>query len=203
MKSSLKLRTQYEFKPPFDSYASDDFFIVLTESTIESLVHDGIDVYNLVYEPIGISIDVYKQDYIERVSIVTLNNGVNNIFIPSKYITPKQEVSRFKYTPYGLTVNLGNLTTTDLIVFNTLKSSIVELVKHHLGVTPVVNDMPLGTEVLKTEAEHITIKTARTVIKQTTPIAQTQNAILQAEITRLQNANQVLSDLIIAKIPIG
>ena len=203
MDNSLRVKSQYTFKPPFDSLQTDRFYNVDTESTIEALVKDGVDVFNLVYKPNGVTLDVFMADFTEGVSIVSLTDGATIIPVPSKYLLSRQDISKHRYTPIGITVNLGNLTSIERTVIPAIESDIVNLIKHYIGVTPVVSDVELGSIVLKTEAEHITVNTARAVIKQTTPSLQVENARLQVEIAKLNAIIEEQTKVIVNKIPLG
>ena len=203
MEHSLIPKQRYTFKAPFDNLHSDNFYIVEQNATMDSLIDDNVDVFNSVYVPNNVTFDTYNADFSNGVSILTLYDGTNRVIVPSKYISPRNEISKHNYTEYGLTFNLGGLTTEEIVTLSQIEADIIQLIKHMIGVTAVSKQVALMELPPKTELEHTTIQSARAVIKLTTDSIRVENAKLKVDNLKLKAIITDQSNVIINKVPIG
>jgi hypothetical protein len=117
----------------------------------------GEDTYDVYYLPRQITKEVYNTHVTAGVYLITLQSGTGSIvYVPSVYILSAPNVSGVKYGTVMLGVSLGAL--ADNVSLEALKTSITNLVRDTLGVTPTLKAMVVSQASLISQTDHEAIE---------------------------------------------
>lgn len=134
---------------------------------LTDIIASGLDPFEEYYEPNGITDTAYQLDLLADVSIVSLvSSGGNWLYVPSTAILSYPTTSGVSYTAMMVGVSLGALPdSTDLTA---LKTSVSNVVKDLLGVTPTIKEVAVSDTALISYVKHTSIETARNTLRVTT-----------------------------------
>lgn len=180
----------FRLRAPFDDLLpTQTTLTVKGVRKLSEIIASGIDPYEKYYEPQGISEAIYDLDFLADVSIISLTSGSGQwLYVPSTSIISYPNVNGVSYTSMILGVSLGSLADTTLL--DALKTSITNVVKDALGVTPDIKEIAASASAIVSHDDHVLIENARSVIKVTNKsdralLLQSQIA-LTAATTRIQ-----------------
>jgi len=120
---------KFTFKDPVNLVLNENMeYKVVGIRAIKELIDTGDDPLKTIYEPIGLSEDMFRIDVANKVNIIVLTNTSGNsyTYVPDSYIVGAPDTSGYKYAENMLAINLGNL-PLDLDLTN-IKEEIVDLI---------------------------------------------------------------------------
>lgn len=126
----------FKIASPFWKEEYDNVTMKLVEiRNIQEMVNANIKVYELIYEPVGLSKDIYEEDNSNEVPILSFSNSKReHIYIPANRLGSVPDISGERYQSQILSFNLGllpvNFDNTSLV------DNIKELIEATIGVTP-------------------------------------------------------------------
>ncbi len=123
-------------------------------------VEKGENVYELFYEPKGLSEAVYNADKALGANIITLVSGsLPIIHVPDTYIEAYPDYDIVPYKSVVLSVALGPLPDSTDLTF--LKTQVAALASDITGVVGQVNEHVLPSLDVVTRSQHTTLETGR------------------------------------------
>lgn len=146
---NINTRGRFTFKEPVNSVVAKDLeYRVVAIRTIKELIDTDDDPLKTVYNPIGLSEDVYREDVKNNINIITLSpvDGNTYNYIPESYIVGAPVITGNKYAETLLAINLGKL-PIDLDI-TILTDEIKDIVKELYG---------LEVQVVKTNTSAVEI----------------------------------------------
>lgn len=149
----LGLRGIFEFKNQFKE-RSETICEVIKMATIDSLILDGLDVYQDIYLSNGISEDQYKKDMENKTFIVFFKNDKGETFyLPSTSIVKTPSENTRDYTQYTLAIVLEKTPINQ--DFKSIFTQLKSLVKDELGLESKVALYQTGVIEPVDEATHL------------------------------------------------
>lgn len=185
----------FEVKEPFQ--VSEGVEYVVTEvRSFEELLRLGIDIFNDVYAPLGLSNDDFVEDRVKLASLVTLSgNGSPTLFIPDTYITSMPNSTSVPYNHAIISVSLGAV--PDTLLLENLKTNIGELVLGELGITPMVKEHVANLNpTYVTNRDHQVAENQRKARLENNTSLYNQNSAKDIEIAKLQRKIADLEEFI-------
>lgn len=158
---------------------------------INDFIELGVDPYEEVYQPEGISRSVYDNDAAKNVAIVSLVSQNNHwIYVPSTYISSYPNVNGIPYVSLVLGVSLGAI--PHYMDMTGLSNAIKNLVRDTIGVVPQITQVAVSDVTNLSQRDHDSLETNRQQA-----IINTQTDRAQAIALRAENATlrQQLNDL--------
>lgn len=143
----------FKVSAPFDRFVVEKISYTCTSirsiTEIQTYTRSVLDEYYLFY---GLTAEDYHQDILNNELIVSLRNGSEFIYVPSKFILSYPDVTGIPYHVLSLAVTLGAIPVgTDLSV---LKDKIEELVITNIGLTPITEEVEVSATKYFSEEEH-------------------------------------------------
>jgi hypothetical protein len=127
---------------------------------ITSLLNIGIDVFSTYYSANGLSDQIYTNDVLDEVPIVTLTAADGTtLILPSSYISTVPDTQSVPYSNFYFVVDLGKLPND--IAVTQVKADIVSLVDDALGISSLLVQAVNPDSTLHTYAAHLTLDAAR------------------------------------------
>lgn len=152
---------------------------------ISDLLADGLDPFNLVYEPLNVDKPTYIKDLKDDVCIISLQTGNGEwAHFPSNAIIKFPNMNGIVYRAIMLGVSLGAL--PDTMLLDALKTSISNLVYDTLGVTTEIKEIVISNPAIVPKVDHDLIEAARL----------SKVTVTMSDSSKLSKANQ---DLAIAR----
>lgn len=102
---------KFKFLAPFDNETYENQELTVTSiRSIKELKDNGMDVFKLIYQVVGLTENDFIQDFTNTVPIIFLTASTGNyIHIPANRITSLPDTSGIKYQERVLAINLGLL----------------------------------------------------------------------------------------------
>jgi len=139
----INSKGRYTVAPPFDTvFRSDIEYKVIAIRSITELLSEDIDVYSLIYQPVGLTEDDMNEDLTNNVPIITFQSESGTLlYIPASYITSIPLIAGKIFTQKIIAINLG-LVPEDLNL-DAVVEDVTDYVQSLLGIQP-------STEVIDT-----------------------------------------------------
>ena len=101
-------RGRFKFLDPIGKFIdSNKEYTISSVSTIDLLINERIDVYNIIYKPYGLNMVDFKNDLETKIPIIGLLTTGNKLFyVPAKYIVEAPLTDGVYYTVRGITIKL-------------------------------------------------------------------------------------------------
>lgn len=148
-----------KFKAPFDTNKYNNTVLTFTSMrTFKEFYTEDINIFKMLYETNGLTIDNYTNDVSNGVLIYTfISNKDEYIYVPSNYVdftdSNKHIIS---YTPRMISFNLGLL--PDDLNIEPLCNDILGTIKEYLELEPAYQIVRYGESVLVTSEEDKDIR---------------------------------------------
>lgn len=159
---------------------------------ISDFMIEGVNVYDEIYQPEGISQAKYDQDLLNQVCIVSLVSGADHwVHVPSTYIIAYPDLNGIAYNVLVLGLEIGAVPNyRDL---TGLKAALSDLTRDTLGMVPTVREVVISAEQKLSQADHDALENARNVMITN---SQTDRAKLIAAQYELATLRQQYNDLV-------
>lgn len=157
------------------------------------------DVYQRVYAPFNVSVERYRSDVENLVTLVTLvSSSEPELLIPDSFISGFPEVTAVPYSHIVLSVSLGGIAET--VPLNELKVAISELVFANLGINSVVKEHQSGfvTEWIDYN-QHKLIEANRMSIMNNNNGIYSEKRRLENELLELTRKYEILEQLVVSE----
>lgn len=182
--------------PPFDELIDiNTVYVVEAIRSFPEMERRDRDVFTEIYDPQGLSEDIYKEDANANASIITLKAVDESLyFIPNTYIESYPGMAGLDYSRNVIVLDIGMIPAT--IDLSLLESDLKDVIVKNVGADcdVIVDTMRYDGNV--THEEHISLETARLIkIQQHIPL---QQQVDEAKIRNdaLQRQNDDLVELI-------
>lgn len=121
---------------PFWRKEYDNVTMKLTEiRNIQEMVNNNEKVFDLIYDPVGLTKEDYEEDLTNEVPILTFSNSKKeHIYIPANRLTSMPNISGISYQSQILSFNLGLLPVN--FDNTSLMNNIGDLISSTIGVSP-------------------------------------------------------------------
>lgn len=191
----------FKVNSPFDTVVSSQVvYQVLAIENIQGMVSRGYDVYEEIYEPLGVDKALYEQDLEEDTVILTLKDSLgNNVLCPNSYILELPDADGIIYGLFALAISLEAIPLS--MDLTPLKEEITEIVKSKMGVHSTVTEMEYAENVLLTHEQHTLIEAKRRANLSKSSSLLQANRDLTTENERLRTQMKALEDYILKKLP--
>lgn len=146
---------RFKFKEPFNTVLKDNkIYTVASIRTFDNLTDTGIDPFEMVYKPVGLTEEDYNKDYVNgKVVVLELMDEEGKYYsVPSSYILSVPNINGVLYRDKMLVVDLGYL--PDNYDFTEYKQNIKDLTKMILGVDKDVNIIDASPTIMLTTEQH-------------------------------------------------
>ena len=153
---------RFKFKEPFNDELNDNTtYIVESVRTFNNLLDSGIDIYEMVYKPKGLTEEDYNNDLIDgKIVLVELMDEAGKYYtVPSNYIVSVPDINGVLYRDKMVAVDLGYL--PDNYDFTEFKANLTDLVKSLIGVDVDVNVIDASPTIMMTIEQHKTNEAER------------------------------------------
>lgn len=139
--------------PPFDQFVIEQVQYTCTSirsiSELQTYTRSVLEEYYLVY---GLTVEDYQRDLENNELIISLRNGAEFVYVPSRYLISYPDVSGIPYHVVSLAVTLGAIPVgSDLSV---LKEKVGELVLNNTGLTPDIEEVEISATRYIEQSEH-------------------------------------------------
>lgn len=151
----------YKLAPPFSTLLQTNMsYRCDAIRRVADYLEVGIDPYEEIYAPRGLSRAVYDQDLLNQVCIVSLvSSGGHWVYVPSTYITAYPDINGVPYTVMVLGLELGAIPNyKDL---TGLKQALASLTRDTIGVTPTIREVAISAVQKLSQADHDAVENAR------------------------------------------
>lgn len=187
----INTKGMFEVRSPF-SLKIGKVYVCEEIRTYDELSRLGVDVYNKVYVPAGLTVSDFNSDATKKASLITLkSSGGSPVYIPSTYIDKYPGMSPSDYEVTVIAVECGLL--PDGYDLSTLKSEILDLTKATIGALPIVTVANHYYDGLIEPEEAAAMELARETAIATYTSKDTTITELTNAVTELTNKNDVLS----------
>ena len=153
---------RFKFKEPFNTVLVDNnIYTVESIRSFNNLLDTGIDIYETVYKPYGLTEEDFNRDLVDdNVVIVELMDEEEKYYtIPSNYIVSVPNINGVLYRDKMLVVDLGYL--PDKYDFTEVKTNVKDLIKMLVGVDVEVNVIDASPTIMLTIDQHKTNEAER------------------------------------------
>ena len=158
---------RFKFKEPFNHVLNDNaIYTVASIKSFDNIIDSGLDVYETIYQPVGLTEDVFTKAYTDgKVNVIELVDESGKYFnVPSDYITSVPDINGILYRDKMMVIDLGYL--PDNYVFDDVKSAVSELVKLMVGVEADVKVVDASPTIMLTEEQdRLNAKDRYSIIK--------------------------------------
>jgi len=150
----LGTKGRFKFKEPFNKDLNENtIYTIESIRSFANLMDTGVDVYDFIYAPYGISEDDYNKDALDgKIVVVELaDEGGKYYSVPSNYILSVPNINGILYRDKMIAIDLGYL--PDSYDFTELKTNMQELVKSLVGVEVDVNVLDASPTIMLTNEQ--------------------------------------------------
>lgn len=159
MTPPIQCRGRYILRTPWEAVPTTVYTTIALRKfrDIEEL---GDDVFELYYEPMGLTRTEYSADAREEAVIVTLVNEAGEyIYVPDTYIVRYPDMGDVKYQHVILSISMGAI--PEYVPLDSLKQMISSLASDVIGVSNVVSEHIGPSRALVTPEQHELAEAAR------------------------------------------
>lgn len=127
---------------------------------LSDLIEAGVDPFEEIYQPNGISQQSYEQDVANQACIVSLQSSTGHwVYVPSTYIKSFPNVNGVPYRVMVLGVELGPI--PEYMDLGAVKSAVAQTVRDVLGVTPTIKEVAISPVQNFSQNDHDVIESNR------------------------------------------
>jgi hypothetical protein len=163
-------------------------------------VEAGLDVYEEIYLPKGLSRAQYEQDAANQVAIISLVASSGHfVFVPSTYILAYPDIGGVPYTVMVLGLELGSI--PNYMNLSGLKSVLSNAVRDTIGVTPQIREVAVSAVQKLSQADHDVLENARKVLITNTQTDRAKAIDYEARFNALQLQHQQLQEWVKQNMP--
>jgi hypothetical protein len=167
---------------------------------LADIIQLGFDPYEQVYQPYGLTQDIYNANVLSDVCIVSLQSSSGVwLYVPSSYILSYPDMGGVPYTSLVLGVSLGPI--PNHLNLAALKQRIIDDVKDFVGITATVTTVAVSETEMIAQATSTAIEAARVAQITATTTDRTKLITALAQKTALQAKVTELEDYIKANLP--
>lgn len=185
---SINMRGLYEVKAPY-TLRVNEVYVCHAVRSFKAIQEAGTDTFKKYYEPNGLTVSDFQNDFAINANIVTLiSENTNHIlYVPDTYILAYPDMSNVTYQRVVISLDMGML--PDYLDVEFLQSEIQSMCLGMLGVNSTPRTHIAPTTGAITPNDHQTLEAARRA-----RITNTETAY--ATILRQQQENQSLREMI-------
>lgn len=164
--------------------------------TINDYIAENKDVYKDIYEPVGISQEVYNEDVANNTSIITLQGDTGHwVYVPATYMVKYPDTNGVAYTnkviSFALPATPNDQSTTFML--DNVSSEIIDLIKDRLGLVAVYSVDSVSRVNLISQDLHQLTQDQRNTVKSMDDTMYAKVRRLESHITML---NAKISQLV-------
>ncbi len=158
---TMNVKGLYTTKEPFNTVLlSGVLYEPIGIRSISDIVAGGVDPFETIYHPKGISREVYEKDLQDGVLIVSFQAGSGvPVYVPNSYITGQPDIGGVPYRTMMLAVQLAPV--PDSLDLTLLQQRVADLVFDTLGVRGVVTPIVASPPSVLSQTEHDATEAAR------------------------------------------
>lgn len=128
---ALNATGSYKLKSPFTLNESA-VYVAESINGFEALAEQGIDIYETLYRPNGLSAEIYDQDALDGINIVTLMSKTEaTVHVPSSYILSFPSTGAIPYSQTILSFDIGAV--PDILNLDVLMADVKEKIAAAVG----------------------------------------------------------------------
>ena len=192
----LHAKGVFELETPFVVVA-DTIYECIAIRDFADFVEKGINVFETVYEPAGLTLEDYEDDLALGANIITLSSPQQaSVMVPDTYILSYPAMDHVAYKTAILSVSLGPI--PDTLDLGFLKTQIAGAVEDVIGLTGVVAEHVAPSPGVISASEHEVAEIARNaaVTNRTTDRARliAAQATIALQAVRITELEQILID---------
>ena len=148
------IKRVYSFKSPFDTFNRKEEVLLVSKKDIRELISSDLDVFSLIYNPVGLSQNDMLQDMNDNVKILTFRtNSGDYIDIPEKYvIIDSSTFNGVEYQSKLFVFKLPALPTNEDL--DILKTELEEYINGRLGIECASKIMETSAKTVITRDQH-------------------------------------------------
>lgn len=180
---------------PFDKLSLNDSYVITSITLIPDYSGSGIDIFNDVYNVVGLTRTDLDNDIKNRVPIVSLGDisgGTSSVPIPLNRLEFLDSV--IPYRKYGIGISLGNLPTS--IFLDALVDDIKILIESRLGVVPSTTIALLSSKVPISIEDHTNFIEERKAHQNSVKSFKLENLELKNKVSALEITIDKLTECI-------
>lgn len=165
-------------------------------------LEEGTDPYEEFYKPNDIAKEVYDQDLMNQVAIISLVSSAGHwVHVPSTYVLAYPDLNGVPYAVMVLGLELGAIPNyKDL---SGLKQALANLTRDTIGVLPVVKEVAISAVSRLSQADHDALEAARALLINNSQTDRAKYLALQAAYETLQRQYQELETYVRNNMPPG
>ncbi|MBE0438332.1 MAG: bZIP transcription factor [Gammaproteobacteria bacterium] len=186
---------KWEVRLPF-LVDSEAIYTCKAIKSFDDLKFQGIDPWIQLYEPMGITREVFEQDERNMASILTLMSDTQStVYVPDTYVVSFPDVTKIPYIHTVLSISLGALSET--VVLESITQDIEDLVLAKLGIDSVVKIHKSGTATeWLDQVQHKVAESNRMAQLSNNRTDRSRVLELEAQVQSLTETNQILQEII-------
>lgn len=159
----------YHLLAPFTIERENTIYTCKAIRKISELLDEGVEVYNVVYNPHGVTVDIYEEDVAADRSIIYLQSSNNRwITVPSRYLAGYPNMNGVPYRRVSVVLSLPAFTLDQ--DFSNAITQLRETVQMTLGVDSQANVVITSESMLVEDTDHKLLQAQRqTEMEKSTP----------------------------------
>lgn len=158
--------------------------------TLEDIKASGIDAAGVIYSPVGLGVNDYKDDLKSGVPIVTLKNDAGDSYdIPGDMFASIPKVVGEIFVGKFIAVDIGNLPVGHDVT--PITNDIIDVVKGHLGINPKIEVLESTATVMVPDG---TLREFKTRVRSATS---SYGGSIRLQLSKARNViNRLKSDIV-------
>lgn len=171
---------------PFDKLSLNDSYIITSITLIPDYAGSDIDIFNDVYNVVGLTRADMEDDIRNRVPIISLGDisgGTSSTPIPLNRLDFLD--ASIPYNKHGIGINLGNLPSD--IYLDALIEDIKTLIEDRLGIVPKTTIAKLSSKVPISINDHDNFLEERKAHQNSVKSFRLENLELKSKVSTLEN----------------
>lgn len=163
-------------------------------------VEVGLDVFEEIYLPKGLSRTQYEQDLANQVAIISLVASSGHfVMVPSTYILAYPDIGGVPYTVMVLGLELGAI--PNYMDLTGLKMAVANLVRDTIGVTPQIREVAVSAVQKLSQSDHDVFENARSLAINNTQTDRAKALDYEARFNALQAQHTALQNYVKQNMP--
>lgn len=166
---------------------------------LSDYVSSNEDAFELVYSPVGLSLDVYEADLAKDMPIIGLqNNSGHWHYFPARALLAYPDATGVPYQRKGVHISLPPMPVARDITF--LKKELEDLIRDRLGVVCGISYVDASAVQLVTEDKHQTETLARAAAANATPTKAAYIRTLESQADKMLKHIALLEAYIVSRL---
>lgn len=159
----MNKKTNFRFLAPFEDLNLDKEYMVVKKQRLDNIPINQ-NIYQNIYDPVGLTQFTYDEDYRSGVEIITLSNDSEELLVPSRYLSfSDKDMITYKYSRRVLIMDIGAIESNESLeqVKLELKATTID----KLGIDPNIREEVVSDITFIKDSIHNSLKNARLLSK--------------------------------------